>query len=85
MLAPTNSLSLRDAAAKYDIPPKTLSNWAKSGLVKRATGPGGKPLPTPLRGQPLLLDEESVKLASENYRPGRGHWNTRDIREAMSA
>ncbi len=66
MLAPMNALSLREAAARYEVPPATLSNWVKVGRVALAAERG-------VRGQPLLLDEESVREAAALYRPGRGH------------
>lgn len=76
MLAPVNAVSLREAAAEFDIPPSTLSNWVKDGLISLAAERGR-------RGQPLLLDRASVRDAAAQYRPGRGQWNPRAIRETV--
>ena len=67
-----NTLSLREAATKYDIPAATLSGWIDAGLIRIARAPEK-------RGQALLIIEADVATARSAYTPGRGHHNQRAI------
>lgn len=76
-MAPVNTLSLREAAAKYDIPPSTISGWVRGGMVRIVARPK-------LRGQPMLIAEPDVAALAETYERGRGHWNTRNVADAVA-
>jgi transposase len=73
-----NTLSIREAAAKYDVPPSTISGWVAAGLVRCLEKPKR-------RGQPMLVLEADVAAAAACRVPGIGHWNTRRIRETLAA
>ena len=63
-------ISVNAAARKYGIPQQTLSDWARRGRLKVLVRPER-------HGQKMLVDEASVVLARESYRPyfrGEGRW-----------
>ncbi len=55
-------ISLNNAAKKYGVPQTTLSVWAKKGKIKVLQRPER-------RGQALLVDEASIVLALQEYKP----------------
>jgi predicted site-specific integrase-resolvase len=59
-----NSLSLREAAAKYNVPRATLSGWLDRGLIRVVRG-------REKRGQALLLLESDIAELAALYKPGR--------------
>jgi hypothetical protein len=64
MMAPVNTLSLREASARYSIPHTTLSHWLHAGLIRSVAR--GR------RGQPTLLVEADVAALARHYVPGPG-------------
>lgn len=62
-----NMISLREASARYGIPPSTLSGWVRDGLIGVARRPEK-------RGQPMLLYAPHVELLAQRYQPGRSRW-----------
>jgi transposase len=65
ILAPVNTLSLREAAGRYNVPKSTLSDWVESGQVRVARH-------AEKRGQAMLLVEPDVAQLAAEYKPGRG-------------
>lgn len=72
------SIRLREAAAKYGVPPSTISHWAESGLIRVLQRPEK-------RGQAMLLVEADVKAAAANYTPGPGRGKRKKLFEAIAA
>lgn len=70
------TLTLRQAATLYNIPPATLSSWVNAGIVRR--------LESGTRGQRSLLVEGDVAAAAKHYVPGAGRNRRRDIANAVA-
>ena len=58
-------ISVNAAAKKYGVPQGTLSRWAQRGIVKVLQKPKG-------HGYKMFIDEASVALAAQYYRPPVG-------------
>ena len=71
------SLSIREAATKYGIPQRTLSDWVGDGLV-RVMRKGER------RGQPTLVFEDDVAQLAAHYKPGRSRWNRPSLEQVAS-
>lgn len=73
------TLTIREAATLYNIPPSTLSVWVKAGIIRRVEAG--------TRGKRSLIMEVDVVKASKHYAPGagggRGH--RQRILEAIAA
>ena len=66
-LVPVGTLSIRDAAVVYGVPPSTLARWVRKGHVRKVAS-------AERRGQPTLVLAEDVAVLARQYRPGRGRW-----------
>jgi transposase-like protein len=64
-LAPANTLSVREAAERYHIPPSTLARWVRAGMIRT-------PQKAERRGQATLVVEADVAQLAASYKPGRG-------------
>jgi hypothetical protein len=70
-----NTLSLREAAARYGIPPSTVSSWYRAGLIRSISA--GR------RGQPTLLIEADVAALASLYTPGPGGYKRARLAERL--
>ncbi len=61
-----NAIPLSRAAAKYNVPVTTLSNWYHAGLIRSVDHEGDRRV--------VLLFEPDVAALAAQYRPGRGRW-----------
>lgn len=67
-MRPVNTISLREASARYTIPLSTLAGWVDRGMIGVARQPER-------RGQAMLVYEPHVALLAKQYVPGRSRWN----------
>lgn len=75
--APMNALSVREAAAKYCVPPSTVSGWVAAGLVRVVSNPER-------RGQPKLIAEPDVARLAAAYVPGATPRLRKRLAEALA-
>ena len=69
-------LSIRQAAAKYNIPTATLRWWVRDGMVRivqRAAAPG----------RPTYIVEADVAALAAHYQPGPGRGKRQRLRDAV--
>ena len=66
-LGSMKGIGIREASRKYHVPPSTITDWRKRGLMRIVQE-------SHTRGQAVLIFEPDIAALARDYKPGRGRW-----------